>query len=77
MTQLKIPLDIAIKHISNNKDKERRQFNMSKEAVEQLEYIYQDMAKKDGHPYSAIVDKAIDTYFKLYKYVEELHKKKE
>ncbi len=72
----KIPLNVVIGHVNENMEKERKQFNLRRKYIMQLEYLHEDMNKSEPISLSAIVEKSLDTYHKLYTSVQKLEEEK-
>ncbi len=66
------PLELIIGHIDRHKERKKKQFSMSVKSIDQLDYLYYKMNKKDAHTsYSAIVEQALNSYWALYRFAEE------
>lgn len=73
----KVNVELVVGLINRNRDKTKRQFNLARTAVNQLQYIYDDMKENDNtNSYSAIIEQALDAYYRLYKHVKTLEEKR-
>lgn len=75
-TENKIDVEVVVGLINRNRDKTKRQFNLSRQAIEQLQYIYDDQKNDNNlNSYSSIIEQALNAYHSLYMYVKELEEK--
>jgi hypothetical protein len=70
----KTTIDVVVGHIHNNLDKERKQFNLSRKSRDQLNYVYEMLQRTNPTSHSAIVEHALDAYFKIFQVAEKLKK---
>jgi hypothetical protein len=70
----KVSLNLVIGKIKDNLNKERKQFNLSQKCISQLNYLYDTPERTNFMSYSGIVERAVDTYYTLYKWVETIEK---
>jgi hypothetical protein len=76
-TENSVEVELVIGLINENRNKIKRQFNMSRTSIAHLEYIYQDMKKdKNLSSYSSIVEQALKAYHSLYMCAKKLEAKK-
>lgn len=74
----KVNVEVVVGLIHRNRDKKKRQFNLARETINQLQFIYDDMKNDNNkNSYSAIVEQAVKAYYTLYKRVIEPKEKNE
>lgn len=73
----KIPLDVVVGHLKENLNKERKQYNLARKSLDQLDYMFNATPQSRYCSRSAIVEQALDAYFKIFKVVEMLKERGE
>jgi hypothetical protein len=73
----KVDVELIVGLINENRNKTKRQFSLSRQAIKQLEYIFSDMKKnRNQNSYSAIIEQALNAYHSLYMFTEKLEKER-